>query len=196
MNGFTLSSPSSISRGPILSSISVENQLNAHFHPHPVPPCPRRKSTPTSALPCTRLVVGSRMVIWPPIASALSVWAAVAAALLTSRPTAMNTGPDLIPSALARPGPNSSSEGAAGHPFAHQGVDHREAIAVARDQVISYERGQRGLNRRRPAEAMARANVGSVHPAAVLEDDGAQNRALRQREVLPCRLDGGAVLCQ
>src|SRR5438445_484143 len=59
---------------------------------------------------------------------------------------------------------------------------------ATRDSVAA-QRGERRLNRRRSAEAMARADVGGQQCAAVLDDDGAQDGALRERQPLPQGLE-------
>ena len=56
------------------------------------------------------------------------------------------------------------------------------------------KRGERRLDARRAAQPMARAHVGRQQLAAVLEHDGAQHRALRQRQPLPDGLEHRVLL--
>ena len=62
-------------------------------------------------------------------------------------------------------------------------------IVFARNEVVAHQCRQRSLNRRRPAEAIARADVGRQQFAAVLDHHGAQHRALREGQPLPDRLE-------
>src|SRR4051794_4441616 len=78
------------------------------------------------------------------------------------------------------------SERLARHPFSKQRIDDAVAVAFACDEIVAHQRRERRLHGGRTAETMTRAYVGRVEAAALLEHDGAQHGALRQRQPLPC----------
>src|SRR5438067_1142356 len=76
-----------------------------------------------------------------------------------------------------------------GDPLAQERIDDAVAVAVARDEVVANEGGERRLDGRWTAEAVACPNVARQELAAILDDYGAQHGALRKREPLPDRLE-------
>src|SRR5687767_7727267 len=73
-------------------------------------------------------------------------------------------------------------------PLAQQRVDDDVLAAFLEDQVLLEESGKRRLDARRPAEAVACANVSGEQALSVLQHDRAKHRALGQRQPLPDRL--------
>src|SRR5438477_596816 len=62
-----------------------------------------------------------------------------------------------------------------GDPLPQERIDDGVAVAVARDEVVANERGERRLDGRRAAEAVACPNVARQELAAILRDGGAQH---------------------
>ena len=58
-------------------------------------------------------------------------------------------------------------------------------LRLFEEKILFHECRKRRLNARRATESMSGANIGRQQLAAALEDDGAQDRALRQGQSLP-----------
>ena len=83
------------------------------------------------------------------------------------------------------------------HPLAQQRIDHGVAAAgLARDEILAQQRRERSLNTRGAAEPVAKPRLGREQLDAVLEHDGAERGALRERQPLPRRLEQRVLLGQ
>src|SRR5262245_30926479 len=89
-----------------------------------------------------------------------------------------------------------ASECLARNPLPQQRVDDDVAIGLARDEVFARQRDERGLYRRWPAEPVPCAGIDGHQVQALFEDDGAEHRALPEREPLPHGLEHRLLLEQ